>query len=100
MSLFFKAPLDIEVRLSGEDTRKHVEVKNKNGRKEKLPLYEDGESVKGQVTIRVKDGRRVEHLGIKIQLIGTIDTNNEGLNFDNFLYLVKELSASRTEGRR
>ncbi|GMM36213.1 retromer subunit [Saccharomycopsis crataegensis] len=93
MSLFFKAPLDIEVRLSGEDTRKHVEVKNKNGRKEKLPLYEDGESVKGQVTIRVKDGRRVEHLGIKIQLIGTIDTNNDGLNFDNFLYLVQELSA-------
>lgn len=93
MSLFFKAPLDIEVRLSGEDTRKHVEVKNKNGRKEKLPLFEDGESVKGQVTIRVKDGRRVEHLGIKIQLIGTIDTNNDGLNFDNFLYLVQELSA-------
>lgn len=93
MSLFFKAPLDIEIRLAGEDTRQHVEVKNKNGRKEKLPLYEDGESVKGQVTIRVKDGRRVEHLGIKIQLIGTIDTNNDGLNFDNFLYLVQELSA-------
>ncbi len=93
MSLFFKAPLDIEIRLAGEDTRQHVEVKNKSGRKEKLPLYEDGESVKGQVTIRVKDGRRVEHLGIKIQLIGTIDTNNDGLNFDNFLYLVQELSA-------
>lgn len=93
MSLFFKAPLDIEIRLSEEDERQHVEVKNKNGRKEKLPLYADGESVKGQVTIRVKDGRRVEHLGIKIQLIGTIETNTDGFNSDNFLYLVQELSA-------
>lgn len=93
MSLFFKAPLDIEFRLAGEEDRKQIEVKNKAGRREKLPLYRDGESVKGQVTIRVKDGRKVEHMGIKIQLIGTIETTNDGLNFDNFLLMAQELAA-------
>jgi hypothetical protein len=32
----------------------------------------DGESVKGAVTIRPKDGKRLEHTGIKVQFIGTI----------------------------
>lgn len=93
MSLFFKAPLDIEIRLEDEENRKHVEVKNRKGLKDKLPLYLDGETVKGTVNIRVKDGRRVDHKGIKIQLIGSIESNNDGLNFDNFLYLGQELSA-------
>jgi hypothetical protein len=37
-----------------------------------VPLYLDGESVKGQVTVRPKDGKRLEHTGIKVQFIGTI----------------------------
>ncbi|ODV57969.1 retromer subunit PEP8 [Ascoidea rubescens DSM 1968] len=113
MSLFFKSPIDIEVRLDNEDSRQHVEVKNRKGRKEKLPLYEDGESVKGQVTIRLRNNNKLDHLGIKIQLIGTIEThsnsssnnnasnsNNSNLtlnnNNDNFLYLLQELSAPAT----
>ena len=32
----------------------------------------DGESVKGAMTIRPKDGKRLEHTGIKVQFIGTI----------------------------
>ena len=32
----------------------------------------DGESVKGAVTVRPKDGKRLEHTGIKVQFIGTI----------------------------
>jgi hypothetical protein len=34
----------------------------------------DGESVKGAVTVRPKDGKRLEHTGIKVQFIGTIGT--------------------------
>ena len=35
----------------------------------------DGESVKGAVTVRPKDGKRLEHTGIKVQFIGTIGTS-------------------------
>jgi vacuolar protein sorting-associated protein 26 len=93
MSIFFKAPLDIDIRLDNEDTRKHVEIKTPQGRLESLPIFKDGESVKGTVTIRTKEGRKVEHMGIKILLLGTIETNVEGISTSDFLSLSTELAA-------
>lgn len=71
-SFFFSAPLDIDIVLEDADERQTVDVKLDKNRREKAPLYADGESVKGAVTIRPKDGRRLEHTGIKVQFIGTI----------------------------
>ncbi|ABN68432.2 predicted protein [Scheffersomyces stipitis CBS 6054] len=93
MSIFFKAPLDIEIRLDNEDTRKHVDVTTPHGRMERLPIYKDGESVKGSVTIRTKEGRKVEHLGVKVQLLGCIETNLDGVISSEFLSLATELAA-------
>ncbi|ODV85264.1 hypothetical protein CANARDRAFT_199170 [[Candida] arabinofermentans NRRL YB-2248] len=93
MSFMFKSPLDIELRLDGEDSRETVEVKTAKGRKEKLSLYKDGETVKGQVTIRTRDNKKVEHLGVRIQLLGTIETNNDGIQADDFLSLAHELAS-------
>ena len=93
MSLFFKSPLDIEILLDGEETRKHVDVpaypgsgtttttnsssgsvSSSNSRRSfSLPLYEDGESITGTVILRVREGKRVEHQGVKIAVIGSID---------------------------
>src|SRR5436305_7886998 len=75
MSYFFSTPLDIDIRLeNSDDDRQMVDVKLEKNRREKCPLYKDGESVKGAVTIRPKDGKRLEHTGIKVQFIGTIGT--------------------------
>lgn len=71
-SLFFSTPVDIDVVLEDLDERQTVDVKLDKGRRERVPLYMDGESVKGAVTIRPKDGKRLEHTGIKVQFIGTI----------------------------
>jgi hypothetical protein len=72
MSYFFSTPVDIDIVLEDLDERTTVDVKLDKNRKEKVPLYLDGESVKGQVTVRPKDGKRLEHTGIKVQFIGTI----------------------------
>jgi len=73
MASFFKPVCDIEIRLDGEDARDMVEFKiGGKERKEKAPLYKDGESVKGTVIVRPKDGKKLEHTGIKINLIGSI----------------------------
>lgn len=71
-SLFFSTPVDIDVVLEGSDDRQTVDVKLDKGRRERVPLYMDGESVKGAVTVRPKDGKRLEHTGINVQFIGTI----------------------------
>jgi vacuolar protein sorting-associated protein 26 len=71
-SYFFSTPVDIDIVLEDGDDRQMVDMKSEKGRREKAPLYKDGESVKGAVTIRPKDGKRLEHTGIKVQFIGTI----------------------------
>lgn len=74
MSYFFTTPVDIDIVLEDGDDRETVDMKLDKNRKEKAPLYADGESVKGAVTVRPKDGKRLEHTGIKVQFIGTIGT--------------------------
>ncbi|RFU75594.1 vacuolar sorting-associated 26 [Trichoderma arundinaceum] len=74
MSYFFSTPVDIDIVLDDPDDRTMVDVKLDKNRREKAPLYMDGESVKGAVTVRPKDGKRLEHTGIKVQFIGTIGT--------------------------
>ena len=71
-SFFFSTPVDIDIVLEDTDDRQTVDVKLDKTRRDKAPLYMDGESVKGTVTIRPKDGRRLEHTGIKVQFIGLI----------------------------
>ena len=71
-SFFFSTPVDIDVVLEDTDDRQTVDVKLDKTRRDKAPLYMDGESVKGAVTVRPKDGRRLEHTGIKVQFIGLI----------------------------
>ncbi|ETS01328.1 vacuolar protein sorting-associated protein 26 [Trichoderma reesei RUT C-30] len=75
MSIFFSTPVDIDIVLDDPDNRTMVDVKLDKNRREKAPLYMDGESVKGAVTVRPKDGKRLEHTGIKVQFIGTIGTH-------------------------
>ncbi len=48
-SFLFGQSAEIAIELDGEDKRKKVDVKNEEGKKEKLSLYFDGESVSGKV---------------------------------------------------
>jgi len=73
--LSFSTPVDIDIVLEDADDRAMVDVKQDKNRREKVPLYMDGESLKGAVTVRPKDGKRLEHTGIKVQFIGTIGTH-------------------------
>lgn len=73
-SFFFSTPVDIDILLEDGDERETVDIKLEKNRREKAPLYLDGESVKGAVTVRPKDGKRLEHTGIKVQFIGMIGT--------------------------
>lgn len=70
----FGSPADIDITFAGEEERRHVEVKVDRDRREKLPLYFDGESISGKVSIRLKDGKRLEHNGIKVEFVGDIGT--------------------------
>ncbi|KAG0030211.1 hypothetical protein BGZ82_007520 [Podila clonocystis] len=61
-SLFgLSTPVDIDIRFNGQEQRKQIEAKVDKDRRDKFPLYFDGETVAGKINIRVKDGKKIEH---------------------------------------
>ncbi|KAL3945553.1 MAG: hypothetical protein SGBAC_000377 [Bacillariaceae sp.] len=57
--------------------------------------YESHQDIAGVVTLNLAPGKKVEHLGIKVQFIGRIDTGfglNEGRPRYDFISLSKELA--------
>lgn len=94
MSFFgFGQSAEIDIYLDGQDTRKTAEVKTEDGKKDKLLLYYDGETVSGKVNISLKKtGSKLEHQGIKIEFIGQIELFYDRGNHHEFTSLVKELA--------
>lgn len=95
MSFFgFGQTADIEIVFDDADRRKVVEVKNSDdGKKEKQLLFYDGETVSGRVNVTVRrPGTKLEHQGIKVELIGQIELFYDRGNHYEFISLVKELA--------
>ncbi|VEN61828.1 unnamed protein product [Callosobruchus maculatus] len=94
MSFFgFGQSAEIDVYLDGQETRKTAEVKTEDGKKERLLLYYDGETVSGKVNISLKKpGSKLEHQGIKVEFIGQIEMFYDRGNHHEFISLVKELA--------
>ncbi|XP_077978168.1 vacuolar protein sorting-associated protein 26B-like [Glandiceps talaboti] len=91
MSFLFGSSAEIDIVLDGQASRKQAEIKTEDGKKEKLYLYYDGETVTGKVNITLK-GKKLEHQGIKIEFIGQIELYYDRGNHHEFTSLVKELA--------
>ncbi|KXJ72687.1 hypothetical protein RP20_CCG017432 [Aedes albopictus] len=77
----------------GAEHRQHADIKTEDGKKEKYLLYYDGETVSGKVNITLKKpGSKLEHQGIKVELIGQIELYYDRGNHHDFLSLVRELA--------
>jgi vacuolar protein sorting-associated protein 26 len=53
-AFFFASPIDVDVKLEGEEVRKQVDMKQEKERSISCPVYYDGDSIGGQV-------RRYDH---------------------------------------
>ncbi len=49
MAYFFASPVDIDIKLEGEELRKQVEIKTEKDKTVSCPVYYDGDSLTGQV---------------------------------------------------
>ena len=65
---------------------------DKNGTR----VFGRNDAVRGTVTVEVAGGKKLEHLGIKIELVGQIEMFYDRGNFHDFTSLVRELDAVRT----
>lgn len=94
MSFFgFGQSAEVSIVLTGSDKKKQVDVKNEDGKREKLFLYYDGETVSGKVQVIPKiPGKKLDHNGIKIEFMGQIELFYDRGNHHEFTSLVKELA--------
>lgn len=60
-----------------------------------IPLFKEDEGVKGSLTVTLPDGgKRLEHTGVKIEMIGVIEMPHERQSMYEFTSLVRELEPS------
>jgi len=92
MSFLFSTPVTAMITLEDAATRPKVSVKYRKETAEELFRFTNHDNVRGSVTFVPKDGKRVEHLGIRVQLIGQIETPaDHGTHFE-FTSLLCELA--------
>eukprot|EP00891_Asterochloris_glomerata_P007564 jgi/Astpho2/7564/Aster-02470 len=67
-------------------------VKTRSGETETLPLFANKDSIGGEVRVSVVPGKKTEHQGIKVQLLGQIELKSERSNPSEFTSLVRNLA--------
>ncbi|GMH34364.1 hypothetical protein BSKO_02198 [Bryopsis sp. KO-2023] len=90
-----QASIDLVFRGKGDHPLRKAKVPNKADDAnpiEELPLYSTGGSVHGDVRVAPVPGKKFEHNGIRVQLIGQIELASERGNYYDFLSLTRELS--------
>ena len=80
MFSFVSNPASIYIKFNGGETRAKKSIKiNGVSRNEEMLLFLGQESVSGTVEVVLPHGKMIDHLGIKIEMIGQI-----GENFPDF----------------
>ena len=72
-------------------TQRTAVVKSDQGSLDTLPLFTDGDTVAGTVHISPSPGKRVDHLGVKIEVLGQIELYFDRGNAHDFVSLVREV---------
>ncbi len=76
--------------------RKKATIKEKGGEEVKLPTFYDRENITGKVIINLNKTKKLEHQGIKIELLGLIEHYQDKKNASRFITLAKDLEPPGT----
>jgi hypothetical protein len=97
----FGASASVEIVFDGSEKRPKKTVKGATdgAEEQSFEIYQGHEPVSGTCKIVLPPGKKVEHLGIKIEMIGQIELFYDRGNHYEFTSLVRELSAPSTMDR-
>ncbi|KAK9833956.1 hypothetical protein WJX74_010963 [Apatococcus lobatus] len=85
-------PIQLEFHRRDGQPVKNATVKVKGLGTEQLPLFNNKDSIYGEVKVSNIPGKKLEHQGIKVQLLGQIELASERGHPHDFLALVRDLS--------
>lgn len=83
---------DVKIKLKDEETLPTAIYRTEEGEDEKLFLFTGADTIAGEVSIELK-GKKLDHIGIKIELIGHIELYYDRGNPYEFTSLVRELES-------
>ena len=63
---------DAEIEILIDEKRKKSSYRDKTGELVKLPTFYDKENVTGKVIITLNNTKKLDHQGVKIEIIGSI----------------------------
>eukprot|EP00735_Rhodelphis_limneticus_P006242 TRINITY_DN18622_c0_g1::TRINITY_DN18622_c0_g1_i1::g.1076::m.1076 TRINITY_DN18622_c0_g1::TRINITY_DN18622_c0_g1_i1::g.1076 ORF type:complete len:332 (+),score=121.45,sp/Q55CA0/VPS26_DICDI/65.13/5e-134,Vps26/PF03643.10/1.3e-120,Arrestin_N/PF00339.24/0.00038,Arrestin_N/PF00339.24/1.8e+02,Arrestin_N/PF00339.24/4.3e+03,Arrestin_C/PF02752.17/1.7e+03,Arrestin_C/PF02752.17/0.064,Arrestin_C/PF02752.17/7e+02,GbpC/PF08363.5/0.011 TRINITY_DN18622_c0_g1_i1:51-998(+) len=97
MSIFgFGPSVQIDFQFNDENKRKLIKMQkepNNPNSKEELRLFTCNDPVEGFVIIKLNSGKKVEHTGIKVELVGQIELFYDRGNHYEFTQLVRDLES-------
>lgn len=86
----------MDIEFADQESRKKVNVNQQDNSTAQLCLYSDSagshETVAGSIKLRMNPGKKVEHVGIRVELIGQIELFYDRGNHYEFASLLKELA--------
>lgn len=72
----FGPTVDLEIQLTPSSTQKYVSLKRDSDASfERVLLFSGDEDISGVCTVKLPPGKRLEHTGIKLELIGQVGLN-------------------------
>lgn len=91
LSSLVSAPARVVIRFSDADTRQTITVRQPDGRDEEQYLFSAADNICGTVEVEVGGSKKLEHTGVKVELIGMIEMLQDRSNTYEFTSLVREL---------
>merc|ERR1719450_939661 len=90
LSGMFGSVCTIDITLDAEPNRKTAPLgRDKKG--ERAYIYTDGEDLSGSAVVSVRPGKRLEHQGVRVELIGQVDMINDKSKSYDFFSITKDL---------
>lgn len=86
---------EMEIHLDGIEGRKKYPFKTNKG-EVRLTTYHDRETVTGKLFINLKSAKKLEHQGIKIELVGCLEHLQDKKNVSRFIALTRDLEPPGT----
>uniref|UniRef100_A0A061R195 Vacuolar protein sorting-associated protein 26 n=2 Tax=Tetraselmis sp. GSL018 TaxID=582737 RepID=A0A061R195_9CHLO len=94
LNLGFGAPCEVSLEFERTDSEplRTASVKQRDGEAKELALFSGGDGVAGKVTVMPTSAKKVEHSGMKVQLLGQIELASDRHHPHEFVALVRELA--------
>jgi len=83
---------NIDFIFENQDSRKHTIIQTEKG-PQKLLVYASEDPLVGSIKLGLKPGKKIEHKGVKVELVGQIEVVYDRGNHHDFLLLSQELAS-------